>query len=463
MVPSINRRRFASTLAVGLLGSRAARAQQRPNVLVILTSEMRGDALSSMGAAICKTPAIDALAREGCLLRRAIAATPEAARGGMATLTGRYPKLRSAEADVARAFEGVPTLSEILAKNGYKTGLIGMPPPAAKLSADTVKLFPEPDYRAFLDEAYPQFEGDPNRQMAPIPHGPDGPPPWTVGQTALPPHAFPTGWIGEQTREFLRERNDGAPWCCVTAFWKPREPYILPMPWALRYDVDRISAPDLPAIRPRPATATDAARDYVVASQTPLIRPLIQSYFGAVSFVDDEVRAIVRELKILQQFDNTIIAVVGDYGHMLADHGRMFGGTPYEGALRTPGVLRYPAAIKPNGRIEAPVSNTAITPTLLELAGIKSDLAFDAKSLAPALQDPAQMREGDAFAAMGFEVVQTAGWKLVEVGDHPSWEPQLFDLAADPREMTNLYGKPAGADAQQELARKLDGWRRRLG
>ncbi|MBI1353976.1 MAG: sulfatase-like hydrolase/transferase [Acidobacteria bacterium] len=464
MASSLNRRRFGATLTAGLLGSRAARAQQPPNVLVILTSEMRADALSSMGAAIAKTPAIDALAKEGCLLRHSITAIPESARGGMALLTGRYPKQRSVEGDASQAFQGFPTLTELFAKSGYKTGLIGAPPrPVAKLSADTVKLYPEPDYKAFLDENYAHFEGDPHRPMQPLTHGPEGPPPWDVGATALPATGFPTGWIGSQTREFFNAHKEGGPWCCLTTFWKPREPYILPMPWAKRYNTERIPAPNLPATHPTPPTASDQPRDYAVGSQAPLIRLLMQSYFGSVAYVDDEVRAIVRELKILKQFDNTIIAVVGDCGHMLADHGRMFGAVPYEGALRTPGVLRFPAGIKPNGRIEAPVSTTAILPTLLELAGVKSNARFDAPSLAPALQDSLQMREGDAFAAMGFEAVQTAGWKLVEAGDHPTWEPQLFDLSADPGETNNLYGKPEGAQAQKDLAKKLDGWRKRLG
>jgi arylsulfatase len=462
---SLNRRKFGTALAAGLLGSRAARAQQPPNVLVLLTSELRADAISAMGASIVRTLAIDALARQGCLLRRAITATPEpGARGGMAVLTGRYPSSRGVEGTVEQSYSGALTLPEIFGGHGYQTAVIGQPPPAlAKVDAKTIKLFPEPDYRAYLDENYPTFEGDYSRLTAPLGVPPEGPPPWRIGEAALPVTAFPTRWIADQTLEFLQAGKESGPWCCVTAFAKPREPYIVPNPWATRYQLERIPMPDLPAIRPLPETAANEARDYAVASQAEVMRRLLRAYFGAIGYIDDEVQRIVLALRVSGQLDNTIIAIVGETGHMLGDHGRMFGAVPYEGAIRVPGILRYPPAIEPNGRIEGPVSTTSLAPTLLELAGLKSTQEFHSASLAPLLKDSSKGAKGEAFSAMGFETVQTEGWKLTEPGDHPTWEPQLFDLQADPREENNVYGKPEAAKAQEELAGRLESWRERMG
>lgn len=462
---SLNRRSFGTALAAGLLGSRAARAQQPPNVLVLLMSELRADAISAMGASIVRTLAIDALAKQGCLLRRAITATPESgARGGMSILTGRYPANRSVEGTVDQSYAGVPTLPEMFGGHGYRTGVIGQPPAAlAGVDADTLKLFPEPDYRAYLDENYPAFAGDYSRLTAPLGVPPEGPPPWQIGEAALPVTAFPTRWIADQTLEFLQSGKDAGPWCCVTAFSKPREPYVVPNPWATRYELGHIPMPDLPAIRPLPETATNEARDYAVASQTEVMRRLLQAYFGAIGYVDDEVQRIVRALRVSKQLDNTIIAIIGDSGHMLGDHGRMFGSVPYEGAIRVPGILRYPPAIEPNGRIEGPVSTTSLAPTLLELAGLKSDQEFHSASLAPLLKDSSQGADNEAFCALGFETVETQDWKLTEAGDHPTWEPQLFNLQSDPGEENNVYGKPDAAAAQQDLAGRLESWRERIG
>ncbi len=461
---SLNRRRFGTALAAGLLGSRAARAQQPPNVLVILTSELRADALSCMGAPLARTFAIDDLAKQGCLLRQAISPVPESGgRGAMAALTGRYPKARSVGATVAQSYSGIATLPELLAHGGYQTAVIGHPPAAlAGVGADLVKLFPEPDYQDFLTDSYPSFVEDYARMSEPAGIPPEGRPPWSIGTAALPPEGFPTRWIANQTLEFLQSQKDAGPWCCVTAFSKPREPYIVPEPWASRYQLDKIPMPALPAIRPLPETTTNQARDYAVASQNQIIRRLLRAYFGAVSFVDDEVGLIVRELRILKQFDNTIIAIVGETGHMLGEHGRMFGAVPYEGAVRVPCILRFPAGVKAGGRIEAPVSTTAIVPTLLDLAGAKRDEPFDAPSLASMLKEPAPGADGEAFCAMGFEAIQTPEWKLVEKGDHPTWEPQLFDLRADPGESRNLYGEAEGAKARSELGARLEEWRKRL-
>lgn len=459
----IHRRRFGTALAAGLLGARVARAQQPPNVLVLLMSEMRADAMRSMGAAIAQTPALDALAKQGCLVRKTISAVPESGgRGAMAALTGRYPAAGSTDASAADSYAGVPALPQILAGQGYQTAVIGRPPTLlADAGADTVRLFPDPDYQTYLSESFPLFEDDYARLTAPPGIPPEGLPPWKVGEGALPATAAPTRWIGDQTLAFLQSRKDAGPWCCVTAFSKPREPYILPNPWAKRYDLNLIPLPELPAIRPLPPTTTDEARDYAVASQTEVIRRLLQKYFGAVSFVDDEVRRIVRELRILEQLDNTIIAVVGDSGHMLGDHGRMFGGVPYDGALHVPGIVRFPTAVRANGRIEAPVSSTSFVPTLLELAGAKIDAPFDSPSLASQLHGESMDGEGEAFATMGFNTIRTEGWKLTEPGDHPTWEPQLFNLRADPGERNNLYGAAEAVEAQAQLTARLADWRDR--
>lgn len=139
-----------------------------------------------------------------------------------------------------------------------------------------------------------------------------------------------------------------------------------------------------------------------------------------------------------------IVIVTADHGEALGDHGQPFHSSDlYNSQIRVPLVVAGPGIQA--GRVAETVSLTGLAPTLVELAGFVPP-EMDAASFAPLARGtrPAELDAGDAFAAMiqdrsnpgGVVAVVRGGWKLIVTGGRP----ELYDLHADPGELTDLAG-----------------------
>jgi uncharacterized sulfatase len=126
--------------------------------------------------------------------------------------------------------------------------------------------------------------------------------------------------------------------------------------------------------------------------------------------------------------------------------------TLFEGGIRVPMFLKWPAKIAPGTRIEAPAAHIDVMPTLAAAAGAKlpDGVAIDGQNLLPAaMQKGPIVRPDDAiFWSSGFyKVVRAGGWKLqVNERQQRSW---LFNLVDDPTERNNL------ADSRPEKRAEL--------
>jgi len=406
---------------------------------------------------LVKTPNLDRLARGGSYFRNFITASPVCSPARVSAFTGRYPKTHGVRINLDPIRDAEVLLPRLLKRHGYRTGMAGKLHLAEK---DAAGLFeyqqeaPGSQYAAYLKEKHP------NRSLneATRPELIKDPGfVWKVGASVLPVEDFPTHWIADRAIDFIRDGGE-QPWFCFASFWKPHSPFILPMPWASKYSPRDVALPDLPEEKATPPTALNKPRHYVTASQTEQLKRVRAAYYGAISFVDEQIGRILRELRRSGQWENTIIVFTSDHGNSLGEGGRMFKETPYEGAVRVPMIVHYPKAIEPGTLVDRPFDTTAIMPTLLDLAGLEVPKGFESPSMRPWISGEETGSEGDAFTEMLFRTVRSERWKLTDPGDHPTWEPQLFDLESDRDEKNNLYGKPEAAAAQAELSAKLEEW-----
>src|SRR2546427_5435678 len=111
------------TVAFGLASSRASGGDsQRPNAILITVDTLRADRLGSYGNPSGLTPAMDGLARDGVVFRRAIAQVPLTLPSHTAILTGTYPMWNGVEDLSGRGLgANPPTLAEIFRRHGYAT------------------------------------------------------------------------------------------------------------------------------------------------------------------------------------------------------------------------------------------------------------------------------------------------------------------------------------------------------
>ena len=443
---------LAGGLAVGRLSGQQAK---RPNILLIVAHDLRGDALGFAGSPLVRTPRIDALARGGAYIRDYFTASPASAPAWASLLTGLYPKSHGVKADGDALAAGVETLPALLAKAGYRTALSGKSIPFEVDSAalfDARSEYPA-DYTKFVEERFPQVAGDIHKSVEQ--HTGNT---WPIGTSIVPTQSSATFWTAEQAIGFMGDGSDDQPWFCLTSFRTPAPPYILPPPWNARVDFSRIAVPDLPDEKPEPATIEDREDQYIVAGRAKSLQLVMAAYLGGVEFVDEQVGLMVRSLRRSKQLDNTVIVVTSDVGNSMGEHGRMFSGTPYDGAMRVPAVFHYPAGIEAQRLVDHVADSTCLTPTLLELAGVEQPQGLQGRSAKSLLTGSSDEWTDEAFAELGFQTLRTRDWKLTVPGDHPNWKPQLFDLTATYRERDNLYGDPAAAEAQAKLQSRLAEW-----
>ncbi len=190
------------------------------------------------------------------------------------------------------------------------------------------------------------------------------------------------------------------------------------------------------------------------------------SYASAISGVDDAVGAILDKLDAMGLAEDTIVVFTADHGACaghhhywgMGEHARPF--NVAQTTMRVPMIVRHPAGM-PGGRGVTPMTSHAdFFPSILHYLGMGDQLPTDTplpgRDYAPLLAgDPCDLGEEIIFSEYETtRLVTTPEWKLVRRNGFG--EDQLFNLADDPEETTNLLGTPEVAAIEAELSAKLD-------
>ena len=268
----------------------------------------------------------------------------------------------------------------------------------------------------------------------------------------------------EATRKIydLSRGLDDRPWCMTVSFTHPHDPYVARKKyWDLYNDCDHL----LPEVSDLGYDTQDAhskrifdANDWRSFDITEdHIKRSRQAYFANISYLDDKIGEILQTLEDTRQ--EAIIVFVSDHGDMLGERGLWFKMSFFEGSSRVPMMIAAPQ-MEP-GLHETPVSNIDVCPTLCDLAGVSMDEVMEwttGQSLVPMGQgvertEPVAME----YAAEGTQApmvsLRYGKWKYNRCTLDPD---QLFDLDADPHELTNLAEEPAHQGTRQTLRAKAD-------
>jgi arylsulfatase A-like enzyme/Tfp pilus assembly protein PilF len=359
-----------------------------PNILLITLDTTRADHLGAYGATFARTPNLDRLASEGVLFERAISAAPVTLPAHVSLLTGRYPFAHGVRNNGNfRLAETVPTLHSLLHDRGYDT--------AAFVSAYVL------DRRTGLARGFDTYDD----------------------------HLDSAG--GRASDEDLERRGDrtalaARSWLSDRAARAPasRRPFFL---WVHLYDPHDPYTPPPPFDAPFPD------------------RP----YDGEIAFDDDVIGSVLADLDRLGMRSSTIVAIAGDHGESLGEHGEethaMF---VYDAVLRVPMMIRWPGHLAP-ARFHDPVRSVDLAPTLVELAGLPPLVDVQGSSLLPVGRHDRTASPTLAYAETYFPLffmnwaplrsIEDDRWKFV---DAPV--PELYDLANDPAERSNLATQEPG-------------------
>ena len=204
----------------------------------------------------------------------------------------------------------------------------------------------------------------------------------------------------------------------------------------------------------------------------------MEDYLSCVASVDDNVGRVVDHLQSRDVFDDTIVIYASDQGFFLGDHGWFDKRFVYEQSIHMPFVMSYPRGIPEGSIVPHMATNVDIAQTLLEACGVDAHSRMHGRSfwsLATAASDEPihdamyyryWMHNDGAHACPAHYGVRTKTHKLIcyyndplgQPGAHGPTDPlewELFDLVADPLEITNIIDDPAAAPVLAELRAEL--------
>lgn len=166
-----------------------------------------------------------------------------------------------------------------------------------------------------------------------------------------------------------------------------------------------------------------------------------EGYDGEIAFVDLQIGKLLEWLRSQKLDENTIVAVFGDHGESLGDHGEVTHGFfVYNSTLKVPFLLSYPLG-KRRAKIGTAVASVDIVPTILDLTGIRDTQKRDGESLLPIING--QERQNDIYFESRYP--ELMGWNVLQGIVHQNWKfiattrSELYDWQKDGSENTNLF------------------------
>ncbi len=401
--------------------AQAAGPVRRPNFLIILADDLGYGDVSAYHASDVRTPNIDRIGAQGMLFTAMRANCTVCSPSRAALLTGRYADrvgvpgvIRTQPEDSWGYFDpNVPTLADELKRTGYRTAIIGK----WHLGLESPNL---PNERGF--EFFHGFLGDMmDSYTTHLRHGINY---LRRNAEVIEPKGHATDIFSDWAVEYLgaQAKVKGRPFLLYLAYNAPHFPIEPPAEW-------------LEKVRQR-APRLDEKRAKNVA---------------LVEHLDDRIGRVLAALKENGLEENTVVVVTSDNGGSLPhtqNNDPWRGGKQdhYDGGLRVPFMVRWPAQIKPGSRSDYAGLNFDLYPTFLELAGAKPAAGLDAVSLVPVLEGgtiatPRDLyfvrREGGAlYGGKTYEAIIRDGWKLLQ--NDPFSPLELYNLKTDPLERTNL-------------------------
>jgi arylsulfatase A-like enzyme len=471
-------------IMIFLLGVCAAAAEQKPNILFMLTDDHAVQSIGCFGTlfeAYDPTPSLDRLAAEGVKFVNTFVNNSICAPSRAAILTGKYSHNNGVR--TWEEFDGSQqTFPKLLQQAGYHTVLVG-------------KWHLKSDPTGFDEWTILPGQGDYyDPKFLDAGHDIKNP---------IRKKGYVSEIITRMAGEAIRKREKNKP---LAVFVHHKSVHI-PFWWDPREDgwLEDVTLPEPPTLRDewagRPAIRTahnkvpnigmlhesfdenrikikgskrhvdPAEKDMNVQERNVHRYPYyLKSYLRTARSIDRSMGELLDLLEEEGMAGNTVVIYMSDQGFYLGEHGMSDKRWAYEESMRTPLIIRHPKGVK-GAAVDALAMNVDLAPTLLSLAEIKVPADMQGRSLAPFLDGkmPSEWRDHVYYRyydSKGYNIpqhqcVRTERYKLIYFPEAGRYE--LFDLQADPNEMKNLAGHPEYAERLRKMQKRLAAARREAG
>jgi len=467
-------------------------AQQRPNIIFIISDDHTSQAISAYGSKLVKTPNIDRIAREGAILYNNVVANSICGPSRATLLTGQFSH-RNGYKFNEKVFDiNQPVFTEELQKNGYQTAWIGkMHLGSLPHGFDYLNILP--GHGSYYNSDFVDSNNKTTRHMG-----------------------YVTDVVTSLSTDWLDHRDASKPFFLVVGHKATHREWLPAAEDLGAYD--NVTFPLPPTFYDNYDGRAAAQKQDMSIDKTMILdkdlkvhadyndkgsynrftpeqkKPFYEYYENKISKEFDEKKLSGKALvewkyqrymkdylsvansldrnigKLLDYLDksglskNTVVVYTSDQGFYLGEHGWFDKRWIYEESLKTPFVIRYPGVIKPGSKVKQVVSNVDWAPTMLNLTGTRIPDYTQGESFLPLLKGEKVAWRDQAYYHY-YEYPQphhvsphfglrTKQYTLARFyGPDNFWE--LYDIQKDPHNLKNLYGQKGYENVTVSLKKQL--------
>ncbi|WP_407267781.1 sulfatase-like hydrolase/transferase [Radiobacillus sp. PE A8.2] len=414
-----------------------------PNVIVFFTDQQRHDTTGVHGNPLDLTPNFDYMAKKGTHIENSFTCQPVCGPARSCLQTGLYATTTGCYQNRVPLPKGSKTLAHYFNDAGYKTGYIGKwhladEEPVTEPNRGGYNYWLGSELLEFSSDAYDTVLYDNDNQSVKLP-------------------GYRVDAMTDASIRFI-DQNQDEPFFLFTSYIEPHhqnhmDNYPAPNVYRDKY-VGRWTPPDLEAL----------------GGTAPQHLP---GYYGMVKRLDDALGRIMDTLVSLNLDKNTIILFTSDHGNHFKTRNSEYKRSPHDSSIRVPTAF-IGSIFNNGGPIENLVSLIDLPPTLLNACGIPVPEEMEGNSIVPLVKREETNWQDDVFVQISEDqigrAIRTDRWKYAVYAkgksgtDAPNAEVYdelyLYDLHADPYELTNLIGiktfDPICEDLRERLLNRIE-------
>lgn len=436
----------------------------KPNVLILMCDQYRGDCLSYNHHPDVRTPYLDSLCADGIVFENAHSATPSCIPARASLLTGKsQTKTGRVGYEDMIDWNYDHYLATYFNQEGYHTKCIGkmhVHPPTNRCDFQDVLLhdgalacYRRTDIPYYMHQKvhddYLHSKQNIDVNFDYLNNGSECNS-WVVSPWMYDEKDHPTNWVVDESIRYLETRDRNKPFLLMSSFVRPHPPLDAPKSFLDMYINQDLAKPiysdwdDLKACEDN-QFYYDSIHGTINEKN---IHDARAGYYASISHVDQQIGRLITYLKNDNLFDDTIILFISDHGEMLFDHHLWRKGLPYEASTHIPCILRVGKNIKnyPHFNSNAIVELRDILPTLLDLCDIQIPSDIDGISLKPIINKVKDNvrdylhGEHSLYADLSNHYILSNKYKYIWFSN--SGREQFFNLDDDPNETINLIDNP---------------------
>ena len=414
------------------------------NILLIVSDDLKADAINCYGNKTARTPNIDSLAAEGTLFQNAYCQGTVCAPSRASFMRGRY------------FGKNEITWGEHFQKHGFSSTRVGkifhMRVPgdiiagtdgqdvaecwSAKYNIPGKEAHTPGNYACLnLNKFTTELEGRestkmPNRMFVTVDYEGDGSdqPDWKAATKSI-----------ELLHQF---KKDEKPFFLATGLIRPHYPNVAPRQYFDFYPFQKMKLPFVPERdwedMPSLAISNSNSNRFGIDKYPDNQKKMWSGYLATVTYMDEQVGRILNALKQLNMDKETAVIFTSDHGYLLGEHNFWQKGNLREEVTRVPLIIKSPKS--------SPAQNSSIVelvdifPTACELIGLPIPKSAQGKSLVPILSKSKNKVKHSAlsFVPKGISL-RTERWSYMKYKDGSE---ELYDMRMDPKQFQNLVKKP---------------------